>query len=95
MASKINVWVRLGEHDMVEEYSLKEKKDWLKFETEYEPVDYSSWGVRDGKLVHAPTDLPEPAYDDPIEALNQRVDMSDNALLELADTVLNPTKGGL
>lgn len=97
----LTLWVTVGANGLLTSYSLIEQAEMIKIISSEEPVDYLNWGIREGRLVHYPEDVPEPVYEEPIkelqeqsEKLRQRADMSDQALLELADTVLSATKGG-
>ncbi|EJJ0982666.1 XkdX family protein, partial [Enterococcus faecalis] len=54
---KIKIWITVDENQMVTDYSLTAKKNYIEIEVSEEPKDYLNWGLRNGKLVHYPDDL--------------------------------------
>ena len=100
----MKIWIedKIG---FLEGYSLMEQPERVATEVEKEPTDFGNWRW-DGKvLIHDPENAPvvkeEPTEIEQLkqenEELRQRQDMSDEALLELADmilTVADSMKGG-
>ncbi|MGH2311073.1 hypothetical protein ACQ10P_14615 [Enterococcus faecalis] len=48
---KIKIWITVDENQMVTDYSLTAKKNYIEIEVSEEPKDYLNWGLRNGKLV--------------------------------------------
>ncbi|MDT2546769.1 hypothetical protein [Enterococcus raffinosus] len=101
----MNIWVSVNTDGFLTGYSLSEMPDMVEVDVENEPIDFSNWRLTNNQLIHDPENAP--IVEEPIseveklkkenEELRQRVDMSDEALLELADMVLSATaamKGG-
>ncbi len=101
----MNIWVSVNTDGFLTGYSLSEMPDMVEVDVENEPIDFSNWRLVNNQLIHDPENAP--IVEEPIseveklkkenEELRQRVDMSDEALLELADMVLaatEATKGG-
>ena len=101
----MEIWVSVDKNGFLDGYSLNEQPDQIKVHAEKEPSDFTNWRIEGSTLVHDPDTAPvfEPGLTEieqlkqENEELRQRVDMSDEALLELADMVLSATeatKGG-
>lgn len=99
----MDIWITTDKNGFLTSYSLVEQPDLTKVMVANEPVDFTNWKLQGTKLVHDPDNAPviEKSLTDTEklkqenEELRQRVDMSDEALLELADMVLSATmKGG-
>lgn len=54
---KIKIWITVDENQMLADYSLAAKENYIEIEVTEEPKDYLNWGLRNGKLVHYPDDL--------------------------------------
>lgn len=101
----MEIWITTDQNGFLTSYSLAEQPDLTKVVVDNEPADFTNWRLDGTKLVHDPRNAP--VIEDGLteteqlkkenEELRQRVDMSDEALLELADMVLSATaamKGG-
>ncbi len=102
----MDIWITTDKNGFLTSYSLIEQPELTKVTVDNEPVDFTNWKLEGTKLVHDPSNAP--VIEDGLteteqlkkenEELRQRVDMSDEALLELADMVLSATaamKGGI
>ena len=101
----MEIWVSVDKNGFLDGYSLNEQPDQIKVQVDKEPMDFTNWRLDGTKLVHDPENAPivegglteTEQLKQENEELRQRVDMSDEALLELADMVLSATeamKGG-
>lgn len=54
---KIKIWITVDENQMLADYSLTAKENYIEIEVIEEPKDYLNWGLRNGELVHYPDDL--------------------------------------
>lgn len=100
----MKIWI-VDKIGFIDGYSLTEQPGQMAVELEEEPLDLLNWRW-DGKvLIHDPENAPIPEkvpseleqLKKENEELRQRQDMSDEAVLELADMVLAATdalKGG-
>ena len=101
----MDIWITTDKNGFLDGYSLNEQPDQIKVQVDKEPMDFTNWRLDGTKLVHDPENAPivegglteTEQLKQENEELRQRVDMSDEALLELADMVLSATeamKGG-
>ncbi|MBO0456274.1 hypothetical protein JZO77_05920 [Enterococcus hulanensis] len=101
----MDIWVSVDKNGFLDGYSLNEQPDMIKVQVEKIPVDFTNWKLVGTKLVRDSQNAPivegglteTEQLKQENEELRQRVDMSDEALLELADMVLSATeamKGG-
>ncbi|WP_086325805.1 XkdX family protein [Enterococcus faecalis] len=54
---KIKIWITMDENQMLTDYSLTAKENYIEIEVTEEPRDYLNWGLRNGELIHYPDDL--------------------------------------
>lgn len=100
----MKIWI-VDKVGYVESYSLMEQPNQIAVEVKQEPLDIMNWRWTGSELIHDPENAP--VIEAPVseldklkqenEELRQRQDMSDEAVLELADMVLAATdalKGG-
>lgn len=100
----MKVWIQ-DELGYLKGYSIIPQETMIEVEADREPTDFTNWRYDGKKLIHDPENAP--AVEESLteteqlkkenEELRQREDMSDEALLELADMVLSATaamKGG-
>lgn len=101
----MDIWITTDKNGFLDGYSLNEQPDQIKVQVDKEPMDFTNWRLDGTNLVHDPENAPvtqeglteTEQLKKENEELRQRVDMSDEALLELADMVLAATaatKGG-
>src|SRR5699024_568715 len=93
----MEIWITTDHNGFLTSYSLAEQPDLTKVVVDKEPVDFTNWRQEGTQLVHDPknaqvieeslTETEQLKKEN--EELRQRVDMSDEALLELADMVLS------
>lgn len=98
----MKLWITVNEDGYLDGYSKTEQENQQVVEVETEPVDFTNWKLVGSQLIHdpknapvieeTPTELEQLKQEN--EELRQRQDMSDEAVLELADMVLNATKKG-
>ena len=101
----MKIWVSVDKNGFLDGYSFTEQENMTEVTVNKEPYDFTNWKLEETKLVHDPDNAPK--FEQELteterlkkenEELRQRVDMSDEALLELADMVLSATaamKGG-
>lgn len=101
----MKIWVSIDKNGFLDGYSSSEQSEMIEVTVEQEPLDFTNWKLVGTKLVHDPDNAPV-IEEGPTEVerlkqeneeLRQRQDMSDEAVLELADMVLAATdalKGG-
>lgn len=101
----MKLWITVNQDGFLTSYSMMEQPEMIEVQVEKAPVDFTNWRLDSDKLVHDPVNAPNievgltetELLKQENEELRQRVDMSDEALLELADMVLSATaamKGG-
>lgn len=101
----MDIWITTDQNGFLTSYSLAEQPDLTKVVVDKEPVDFTNWRIEGTKLIQDSKNAPvvegglteTEQLKQENEELRQRVDMSDEALLELADMVLaatEATKGG-
>lgn len=104
----MKLWIEIDENNRLTGYSSTSVERFFEVEIEEEPTNLGEWKYSGGQLVYdpdgyVPPEIPdEPSVLEEIKEenaeLRQRMDLSDDALLELADLVLsvqNPElKGG-
>lgn len=98
----MKLWITVDKNDFLNSYSLVKQKGQFEIEVETEPIDFTNWKLVGTQLVHDPKNAPvieeAPSELEQLkqenEELRQRQDMSDEAVLELADMILNATKKG-
>lgn len=101
---QMKLWVTINEDGYLDSYSKTAQENQQEVEVETEPIDFTNWKLVGTQLVHDPKNAPvikeAPSELEQLkqenEELRQRQDMSDEALLQLADMVLTATmKGGV
>lgn len=101
----MDIWITTDQNGFLTSYSLTEQPDLTKVVVDKEPVDFTNWRIEGTKLIRDSKNAPvvegglteTEQLKQENEELRQRVNMSDEALLELADMVLaatEATKGG-
>lgn len=98
----MKLWITVNKDDFLDSYSLVKQKGQFEIEVETEPIDFTNWKLVGTQLVHDPKNAPvikeAPSELEQLkqenEELRQRQDMSDEAVLELADMILSATKKG-
>lgn len=98
----MKLWITVDRDNFLDSYSLVKQKGQVEIEVETEPIDFTNWKLVGSQLIHdpknapvieeTPTELEQLKQEN--EELRQRQDMSDEAVLELADMILNATKKG-
>ncbi|MBX8938466.1 hypothetical protein [Enterococcus gilvus] len=101
----MDIWITTDQNEFLTSYCLMEQPNMIEVKVEKEPADFTNWRLEGTKLIHDPDNAPKvevgltetELLKQENEELRQRLDMSDEALLELADMVLSATeamKGG-